>query len=106
VDGSFTSGRADLHIRARSLLVYVYVYIYVQGFSMCVSVCSRVCTQIVQVCVYIVTCTTFVITPWRCNCKHLSQVTLSRTGFVTNIRRSTNSKDVRNLSPWFLRTAE
>ena len=34
-----------------------YVYIYGQGFALCVSVCSRVCTQIIHVCVYMFTCT-------------------------------------------------
>jgi len=58
VDGNFTCGRADLHIRARSLHVCVHMFTFMdEGFALCVSVCSRVCTQIIHVCVYIFTCT-------------------------------------------------
>jgi len=89
---------------------------------MCLCTCLRIRTQGVYVCVYVfryITCVcvhisvftqsfhvwfsaclhTFVIPPWRCNCEQVSQVTLSRTVFVTNISRSGNSKEPRTLSP-------
>jgi len=56
VDGNFTCWRADLHIRARNLHVCVHMFTYMDR-ALCVSVCSRVCTQIIHVCLYMFTCT-------------------------------------------------
>jgi len=41
------------HTRTEFACVCAYVYIYGQGFAMCVSVCSRVCTQRIHVCVQV-----------------------------------------------------
>jgi len=54
VDEIFTSGRADLHICARSLHLCVYMFTYMTGVSICVSVCSRVMyTDNTCVCVHV-----------------------------------------------------
>ena len=51
VDRSFTSGRADLHIRARSLLVCVCLHICKGVFHVCE--CVFTCMYTDNTCVYV-----------------------------------------------------